>query len=226
VRSYYQSTLVCLSVFALLVAAGCGGDDSDADDPAASIKGSGSKDDSPQHQGSSSAKSPIDPQHPVVLIETSHGDITVRLDAESAPLTVENFLSYVKEGHYDRTIFHQIYKGQGIVGGGYTEDRKEKKTQGTVRNEADNGLKNNRGTIAMARQPDAIDSATSQFFFNLSDNPELDHKDRTLSGYGYCVFGRVVKGSSVIDKIGIVEVDEKDRFPVETVLIKSVRCIR
>ena len=226
-RCYCKSTLVCLSVFAFLIAAGCGGD---ADDPATSIKGPGAKSALPEDNGSSSTpKAPTDPLHPVVLIDTSHGKITVKLDAELAPLTVDNFLSYVKDGHYDQTIFHQVFKGQGIIGGGYTEDRKEKKTAGTVRNEADNGLKNERGTIAMARQPDAMDSATCQFFFNLSDNPELDHKDRTLSGYGYCVFGKVTDGLDVIDKIGKVEVHHVDPFeqiPVETVTIKSIRCIQ
>ena len=226
-RCYCKSTLVCLSVFALVIAAGCGGD---ADDPAASIKGPDAKSAAPEETDSASAsKTPTDPLHPVVLIDTSHGKITVELDAELAPLTVDNFLSYVNDGHYDQTIFHRIVKGQGIIGGGYTEDRKEKKTEGTVRNEADNDLKNERGTIAMARQPDAMDSATCQFFFNLSDNPELDYKNRTLSGYGYCVFGKVTDGLDVVDKIGKVEVHNIDLFeqiPVETVTIKSIRCIR
>jgi len=228
VRCYCKSSLVCLSVFALLIAAGCGGDD-EGDDPAASIKGGASSGSSSDVGSSSKPSAPVDPLRPVVLIDTSYGEITVRLDAKLAPLTVDNFLSYVKDGHYDQTIFHDVFKGQGIVGGGYTEDRKEKKTLGTVRNEADNGLKNNRGTIAMARSPDAIDSATCQFFFNLADNPVLDHKDRNLGGYGYCVFGKVVDGLDVVDKIGKVEVhqvDPFDQFPVETVLIKSIRCIR
>ena len=165
----------------------------------------------------------------MVVIETSLGSITVRLDAEKAPLTVDNFLSYVEEGHYDQTIFHQVLEGQGIVGGGFTVDLTEKPTRTAIRNEAHNGLKNLSGTIAMVRQPDRIDSATSQCFFNLADNPELDHQDRTLAGYGYCVFGKVTKGLSVLEKIGQVGVSISDQFealPVETVMINSIQRIR
>ena len=115
-----------------------------------------------------------DPLHPVVVIETSLGNITVRLDAEKAPLTVDNFLSYVGAGQYDQTIVHQVYKGQGFLAGGYGTNLVEKPGRTPVRNEAHNGLKNRRGTIAMVRLPDAIDSATCQFFINVADNPALD----------------------------------------------------
>ena len=125
-------------------------------------------------EGSQNAAPPkptADPQHPVVLIETSLGNITVRLDREKALLTVDNFLSYVGASFYDQTIIHQVYKGQGILAGGYGTNMLEKPAHTPIRNEADNGLKNRRGTIAMVRLPDAIDSATCQFFINVADNP-------------------------------------------------------
>ena len=157
-------------------------------------------------------KPPSDPQHPVVLIETSLGNITVRLDAEKAPLTVDNFLSYVNAGHYDQTIVHQVYKGQGFLAGGYGTNLVEKPGRTPIRNEAHNGLKNRRGTIAMVRLPDAIDSATCQFFINVADNPALDYKDRTPEGYGYCVFGKVTDGMDVVDKIGNAQVHDTPRL--------------
>jgi len=170
-----------------------------------------------------------DPKHPTILIETSLGNIVVRLDAENAPLTVENFLSYVESKHYDQTIFHQVQKDYVILGGSYTAEKLEKKTQTPVRNEAHNGLKNRRGSIAMARKPDAIDSATSQFFFNVNDNPQLDHISRTIQGYGYCVFGTVAEGIDVVDRISDVPVVDTKKFesiPAESVLIKSIRRVK
>jgi cyclophilin family peptidyl-prolyl cis-trans isomerase len=171
-----------------------------------------------------------DPLHPRVVIETSLGNIVVKLDAQKANLTVQNFLTYVDAHHYDGTIFHQVFKDYVILGGGYTPELVEKPTSASVRNEADNGLRNKRGTIAMARPADVIDSARSQFFFNLSDNASLDHQDRsTAEGYGYCVFGQVVEGMDVVDRIGNVPVKDIENFeqiPVETVLIKSIRRAR
>ena len=172
-----------------------------------------------------------DHSHPVVKIETSQGDITVKLDGEKAMLTVDNFLEYVDQGHYDETLFHQVNQGVAVLGGVYTKEMTEKPARVPVRNEAHNGLKNTRGTIAMARQPGAVDSATCQFFFNLADNPNLDHKDATPDGYGYCVFGKVVEGMDVLDKIGNLEVHDVDvkdgpplqNVPVTPVLIQSIR---
>ncbi|MEA1951560.1 MAG: peptidylprolyl isomerase, partial [Planctomycetota bacterium] len=141
----------------------------------------------------------------------------------------------VDDGHYDGTIFHDVNKPYVVIGGGYTKDLKQKKEGERIRNEADNGLKNTRGTIAMARKPDVIDSSTCQFMFNLADNDFLDHKDRTKAEiYGYCVFGKVVEGMDVVDKIGsqaVKEVNGADgkpftRVPVETVMISSVRRVK
>lgn len=202
---------------------GCGGGESDSPPPA-SIGTSGKAGTSAQD------KTPAeDPLHPVVVMETSLGTMTLRLDAEHAPLTVDNFLAYVEEGFYEGTVFHQIFRGQGVVGGGYTADGRLKSARSPIRNEADNGLKNRRGTIAMLRSPDSIDSAQSQFFINLADNELLDHRDRTPEGYGYCVFGQVVEGLDVLDKIANVSVKdtpEMSCMPVEPVLIKSMRRVK
>jgi peptidyl-prolyl cis-trans isomerase A (cyclophilin A) len=171
-----------------------------------------------------------DPLYPVVLMDTTMGKITIQLDAEKAPLTVANFLQYVQEGFYNGTIFHLVAKGDVVVGGGYTPDLKEKPTnRPPVRNEAHRALKNTRGTIAMARRPDATDSATCQFFFNLADNPRLDFQDQTPENYGFCAFGRVIEGMDVLDKIGQVPVEDLSDFPckpVQPVVIRSVQQIR
>ncbi|NOZ79710.1 MAG: peptidyl-prolyl cis-trans isomerase [Acidobacteria bacterium] len=139
--------------------------------------------------------------HPRVVLETSMGKIVIELDPVKAPKTVANFLQYVRAGFYDGTIFHRVIPGFMIQGGGFTPDMKQKKTRGPIANEAANGLKNLRGTIAMARTS-RVDSATSQFFINLVDNGFLDHRDNSASGFGYCVFGHVVKGMDVVDAIG------------------------
>ena len=155
----------------------------------------------------------------------------MRLDAEKAPLTVENFRNYVARGHYDLTIFHQVIKGppQIVLGGGYTADLKEKTPLTPIRNEAHNGLKNHRGTIAMARRANDEDSATCQFFINIADNDALNFKSRTHEGYGYCVFGEVTEGMDVLDRIAKAPVHDSDKFvnlPVETVVIKSIRQVK
>lgn len=171
-------------------------------------------------------KSSTNPLYPKVLIETTLGNITVKLDGAKAPLTVDNFLTYADQKHYDQTLLHQVVKNYVIVGGSFTPEGKEKKTRTPIRNEAHNGVRNRRGTLAMARLPDAVDSATAQFFVNLRDNEQLDHKDRTLQGYGYCVFGEVVAGQEVLDQIGNVEVRNTQQFehtPVTPVVIKAIR---
>jgi cyclophilin family peptidyl-prolyl cis-trans isomerase len=166
--------------------------------------------------------------HPKVLIQTSLGDITLELDAEKAPLTVDNFLAYIDRGHYDQTIFHQVWKNYVILGGSYDAKLAERRCRAPIMNEAHKALKNTRGTIAMAHRPNGVDTAACQFFINVRDNPSLDHKDRTLAGYGYCAFGRVTSGLEVIDKIANVDVHNVDQFeqvPVEPVLVRSVRRI-
>jgi peptidyl-prolyl cis-trans isomerase B (cyclophilin B) len=141
---------------------------------------------------------------PRVVLSTDHGDIVVELDAVKAPVTSENFLSYVTAGHYDGTVFHRVIPGFMIQGGGFTADMEQKRTQAPITNEADNGLKNDRGTLAMARTPDPH-SASSQFFINLKNNAFLDHTARTSQGWGYAVFGKVVEGMDVVDAIAAVE---------------------
>ncbi len=137
---------------------------------------------------------------PQVLLKTSMGDITIELNSDKAPVSVENFLGYVKDKQYDNTIFHRVIKGFMVQGGGFTPDFKQKPTLAPIINEADNGLKNTRGTLAMARTSDP-NSATSQFFINLVDNPFLDFKSPTSTGWGYAVFGKVVDGMDVVDKM-------------------------
>jgi len=172
------------------------------------------------------ARTPEDLAHPKVLIQTSLGDMTVELEGQKAPLTVQNFLAYVEQGHFDQTLIHQVVANKVIVAGTYDAQRREKKTGIPVRNEAHNGLKNVRGTLAMARRHDSVDSATSQFFINLADNAWLDHRGRTLDDYGYCVFGRVIAGMEVLDRIAAVavqNVDQLEMTPVDPVTITSVR---
>lgn len=163
------------------------------------------------------------PKNPEVVISTSLGDITVRLNSEKAPISTENFLKYTAKKHFDGTTFHRVIKTFMIQGGGHLPDMSEKDTSAPIKNEAANGLSNLRGTIAMART-EAVDSATAQFFINVVDNPKLDHKDDQR--YGYAVFGEVTGGMDVVDKIRDVPTTTKGEYgdvPVEPVLIKSVR---
>jgi cyclophilin family peptidyl-prolyl cis-trans isomerase len=163
-----------------------------------------------------------------VLIKTSMGDITAELDADAAPLTVANFLSYVEDDSYDGTIFHRVMAGFMIQGGGFTPDMQQKPTRAPVKNEADNGLKNLRGTLAMARTT-VVDSATSQFFINVVDNAFLDFKAATQQGYGYAVFGKVTAGMDVVDAIAAVPTTTSGRsenVPVTPVVIESVTVVK
>lgn len=187
------------------------------------------------------------PGVPGVVIETSLGDITLLLDPGNAPITVANFLSYADRGSYDDTVFHRVVIGFVVQGGGYDAAMLERESDSTIHNEADNGLKNLRGTISMARN-DEIDSASNQFFINVSDNASLDHtessctrvqqetelkardrgmiKPRTCTTFGYAVFGKVVGGMDVVDEIELVDtksIDGFDDFPVEPIIIRSVR---
>jgi cyclophilin family peptidyl-prolyl cis-trans isomerase len=158
----------------------------------------------------------------MVRFQTSHGDFTIELYAQDAPKTVENFLRYVDEGFFDGTIFHRVVPGFVIQGGGLTADFQQKPTHPPVKNEADNGVRNERGTLSMARTEE-IHSATSQFFVNLSDNEFLDHRP---GQYGYAVFGRVTEGMEVIDKIAAVHTGRRRGHadaPMEDVVIRSAR---
>lgn len=138
--------------------------------------------------------------NPMVLLETSSGDILIELYADKAPATVANFLQYVDDGFYKNTVFHRVIKDFMIQGGGYSVRMEEKPTRAPVANEATNGLKNLRGTVAMARTAEPH-SAAAQFFINTVDNEDLDHTEPTEEGFGYCVFGEVVEGIEVVDKI-------------------------
>ncbi len=163
----------------------------------------------------------------MVLLKTNYGDIKLELNAEKAPKTVENFLSYVKDGFYDNTIFHRVIDGFMIQGGGMEPGMGEKATKAPVENEANNGLKNDRGTIAMARTMDPH-SATAQFFINVSDNDFLNFRSESRDGWGYCVFGAVTEGLDVVDKIRVVKTSYAGMHqdvPVEDVIIEKAEII-
>jgi peptidyl-prolyl cis-trans isomerase B (cyclophilin B) len=154
-----------------------------------------------------------------VVLETSKGRIVIELDPDKAPQTVNNFLDYVKAGHYDGTIFHRVIPGFMIQGGGFDSGMRQKSTRSPISNEADNGLLNSRGTIAMARTGDPH-SASAQFFINVVDNTFLNFKSKTPQGWGYAVFGKVVEGMDVADSIAAVKTKAQD-VPVEPVIIQK-----
>jgi len=163
----------------------------------------------------------------VVKLSTNFGDITLELNAEKAPTTVANFLKYVEKGFYDGVIFHRVIDGFMIQGGGFDINMKQKATDAEIKNEADNGLGNEAYTIAMARTS-IPDSASSQFFINVADNDFLNHTAPTSSGWGYCVFGKVVEGMDVVDKIKGVKTTSKGGHrdvPVDPVIIEKASVI-
>lgn len=168
-----------------------------------------------------------DSTHPQVEFTTSQGTIVIELYPESAPTTVENFIAYVMDGFYNGTIFHRVIPGFMIQGGGLSEDMQQKTTRPPIKNEADNGLKNEIGTIAMART--AIpDSATAQFFINVKDNAFLNFQSKTQSGWGYCVFGKVVKGMDIVHAIERVSTGNRaghQDVPMEAVIIKQAAMV-
>jgi cyclophilin family peptidyl-prolyl cis-trans isomerase len=213
-------------VFALLAAcafAGCGGD--------SATSGSNGADASDAGASNPRSRPPqIDQKHPVVRLETNQGAITIRLDAVLAPVTVRNFLNYASDGFYDDTLVHYVDPGKMILAGGYSADRQPKPPRLPIRNEAHNGLKNTRGSIAMTRDPGQIDSATSQFFINLTDAPQRDHQGDTPEAYGYCVFGEVIEGLDIAEKISQSSTSNLGgdlmQTPEPTVVIKSVRVVR
>ena len=164
---------------------------------------------------------------PRVKLQTSQGDILIELDAEKAPKTVENFLTYVKEGFYDGTIFHRVINNFMIQGGGFEPGMKQKPTHAPIDNEANNGLKNDRYTVAMARTADPH-SATAQFFINVADNDVLNFTSPTPNGWGYAVFGKVVEGTDVVDRIKAVKTGNKgfhQDVPVEDVVIEKASVV-
>ena len=161
--------------------------------------------------------------NPVVVLETSKGNIEIELNPDKAPITVSNFLWYVDNKFFDGLIFHRVIAGFMVQGGGFTPEMSQKSGKPAIENEAGNGLTNDKYTIAMART-NVVNSATSQFFINVADNAFLNHKNETPQGFGYCVFGKVVKGTEVVDAIGKVKTGTKNGMndvPVETVSIKT-----
>jgi len=163
----------------------------------------------------------------MVKLHTSLGVITLELDAEKAPATVANFLQYVQDGHYDNTLFHRVIDGFMIQGGGFEPGMKQKPPRAPIKNEADNQLKNDTYTIAMARTPDP-DSATAQFFINVSNNGFLNFTAPTPQGWGYCVFGKVVEGADIVDKIKKVKTGSRGMHqdvPAEDVVIEKAEVV-
>jgi len=179
-------------------------------------------------QSAPTPSNPFEKELPTVIIHTSKGDIKVELYEDQAPVTVENFLNYVRKGHYSETIFHRVIPGFMIQGGGLTAELEGKPTDPPIENEADNGLANERGTLAMARTNEPH-SATAQFFINVVDNPALDHRGKQSGRtWGYAVFGRVVEGMDVVDEIRFVETEARgphQDVPVEPIIIESVEIL-
>ena len=162
-----------------------------------------------------------------VLMKTLFGDITLELDGEKAPATVANFIEYAQSGYYDGTIFHRVINNFMIQGGGFDTEMQQKPTNAPIQNEANNGLKNNRGSVAMARTMDPH-SATAQFFINVSDNDFLNFSGENMQGWGYAVFGQVVEGEDVLDKIRVVPTGSQaghQDVPTDSIVIESVTII-
>ncbi len=222
-KTIAETALAVVALTVGLMSSGCGSHESK---PLPTTSMAGSKD---ATEGDN-AKPKGDPAHPLVQIHTSLGEITVKLDAEHAPITVTNFLSYVSSGQYDNTLFHQILtKPAVVIGGGFDGFFKEKPSELPIRNEAHNGLKNARGTIAMARQPDAIDSSTCQFFINCGDNPQLNYRSDTAEAYGYCVFGEVTSGMEVVETMAKSAVHDQGSLtstPVEPIAIRWIHVVQ
>ena len=162
-------------------------------------------------------------KNPIVVFETTKGTFEVELTPQQAPVSTENFLNYTKEGHYNGLIFHRVIDGFMVQGGGFTPDMQERDVHAPIKNEAGNGLKNDKYTIAMART-NVVDSATSQFYINVADNAFLNHQENSPRGFGYAVFGKVISGQATIDAMKGVEthsVDHFDDVPVEPIVIKK-----
>jgi cyclophilin family peptidyl-prolyl cis-trans isomerase len=227
----WKPIVACLSLLLVAAAGGCGQSGDGKQSPSAAIDAGKGGSTSDAGSTTPAPAKPTSDSHPVVEIETSLGKVTVELDRDKAKLTVDNFLRYVGEGFYDQTIVHQVYKDQGILAGGYGADLLPvaKPLHASVRNEADNGLKNLQGTIAMFRSQGDVHGAKSQFFINVANNPGLDYKDRnTPQAYGYCVFGKVIGGMDVVDKINNVPLRDVplERTPAEKVIVTTIRRIK
>ena len=165
---------------------------------------------------------------PQVLMTTTVGRVTLELDQDKAPKTVANFLAYVENGFYNGTIFHRVINNFMVQGGGFDAEMSQKTTNAPIENEADNGLKNDRGSIAMARTQDPH-SATAQFFINVQDNDFLNHSGKNMQGWGYAVFGRVIAGEDVLDKIRVVQTGNRSGHqdvPLEPILIESMTVLK
>jgi len=163
----------------------------------------------------------------MIKLHTNHGEITIDLDSEKAPITVQNFIDYVNSGHFDNTIFHRVINDFMIQGGGFETGMNQKKPRTPIHNEADNGLKNYAYTVAMARTSD-VHSASAQFFINVADNGFLNYTSPTSEGFGYCVFGKVVEGKDVVDKIKKVETTNQSgqqNVPLEDVVLQKAEVI-
>lgn len=229
-----STRFVWLAAMALCVAlvAGCSG----GSEPAAESEtaegtppegGSAEEAEMGSEAGESGVDIPTGAGPVVVELNTSAGAMKLELYPDKAPKTVENFLAYVRNGFYDDTIFHRVKPGFVIQGGGFTPDMVKKETDGPIENEADNGLRNVRGSICMARTNDPH-SATSQFFINTVDNPALDYRDRSIQGWGYAVFGKVVEGIEVMEQIERVPTTSREGYqdvPVDAVVIETARII-
>jgi peptidyl-prolyl cis-trans isomerase A (cyclophilin A) len=204
----------------LALVGGCGGQQQSASPSAETGRREAAVDELPKES---------DHAHPVVLIETERGAIKLRLDARRAPGTVRNFLNYANSGFYDNTLIHYVGPGRIIAAGGYTIDRTLKAPRLAIRNEAHNGLKNVRGTIAMARDQALIDSATSQFFINLEDAPQRDYQGDTAEQYGYCVFGEVIDGLDIAQRISEAPTTDLGgdllQTPDPPVIISAIRVV-
>lgn len=162
--------------------------------------------------------------NPKIIIKTNKGDIEAELFLDKAPISVKNFLNYIEKGHYKETIFHRVINNFMIQGGGFDKNLKEKSVGAPIKNEATNGLKNEAGTLAMARTP-AVDSATAQFFINVADNAFLDHRDTSDQGFGYAVFGKITSGMPIVNKIKMVKTGTRGQYedvPVEPVVILDI----
>jgi cyclophilin family peptidyl-prolyl cis-trans isomerase len=210
------------AIAALLFCGGCGKSGTDSGQTATNEA---------KESGPEAKAAPVK-EIPEVVMDTDYGKITIRLNKEKAPKTVKNFLAYVNSHFYDGTVFHQVFKNQGIIGGAYDENLAGKTPGSKILNEAQNGLKNVRYTISMLRDQNEIDSATSVFLINVVDNPSLDFVDRDVEkpeNYGYCVFGEVIDGKEVIDSIASVDVNDTDDLPstpVKKVVVRSVKRIK
>ncbi|TFH11941.1 MAG: peptidyl-prolyl cis-trans isomerase [Nitrosomonadales bacterium] len=163
----------------------------------------------------------------MIKLHTNHGEITIELNYEKAPITAQNFIDYVNSGHFDNTIFHRVINDFMIQGGGFEPGMNQKKTRAPIQNEAANGLKNDAYTVAMARTSD-VHSASAQFFINISDNGFLNYTSPTSDGFGYCVFGKVVEGKDVVDKIKKVKTTNKsghENVPLDDVVLQKAEVI-